>query len=179
MATCRRPSELASLKIDASHFSISPSTARFIPSRLSKTDRPGHMGPPIYIYRFLADPSLCPVEAIQTLISTRSGLKLQHPYLFFSSSPPFSALSPPAFSRLLAGVLRHADVHSRRLHFRHIPEGCQTGQRSAGGRLVKCDDLLPSLLPRRWSRCPRRPHRPQPPVDFLVLLDTICRDGWR
>ena len=112
MATCRRPSELASLKVDTTHFSISPSTARFIPSRLSKTDRPGHMGRLIYGYRFLADPSLCPVEAIRTLISTRTGLKLQHPFLFFSASPPYSALSPPAFSRLLAGVLRHADVHA-------------------------------------------------------------------
>ena len=70
------------------------------------------MGPPIYVYKFPADPSLCPVEAIQTLISTHSGLKLQHPYLFFSASLPFSALKPLAFSQLLFWVLRHADIQT-------------------------------------------------------------------
>ena len=90
------------------------------------------MGPPIYVYGFLADPSLCPVEAIRTLISTRMDLKIQH--LFFSASPPYSALSPPAFSRLLAGVLRHADVHA--------PPGSIRAASAAFLKGAKLDEVL-------------------------------------
>ena len=70
MATCRRQSELVSLRVD-NFLTLSDHSAHFIPSRLSKTDRPNHMGPPIMVYAFPADPSLCPVEAVKSLISMR------------------------------------------------------------------------------------------------------------
>ena len=90
IATCRRLSELVSLRVDDNFLFLSDHSARFIPTRLSKTDRPNHMGPPIMVYAFPADPSLCPVEAVKTVISVRRSLGLTHPYLFFASRHPFA-----------------------------------------------------------------------------------------
>ena len=62
MASSRRPSEVASLCCGSAYMVINANSVRFLPSRLSKTDRPGHLGPPILIRRspaatFLSAPS--------------------------------------------------------------------------------------------------------------------------
>ena len=51
MASLRRPSELASLRCSPAFMDINAVSVRFLPSCLSKMDRPGHMGPPILIRR--------------------------------------------------------------------------------------------------------------------------------
>ena len=112
VAICRRLSELVSLRVDDNFLLLSDFSARFIPTRLSKTDRPNHMGPPIMVYSFPADPTLCPVEAVQTLVKVRHSLGLSHPYLFFTSSRPFVPLSIASFRGLIAAVLRQADIHA-------------------------------------------------------------------
>ena len=142
MATCRRPSEIASLRVDSYFMTLSTHSARFIPTGLSKTDRPGHMGPPILVYAFPADPSLCPVEAIRSLLAVRDSLRLSHPFLFFSSSPPFAPLSAPSFRRLLARVLRRAGVHA--------PPG-STRAASASSAFLRGADLADVLRAGDWS----------------------------
>ena len=55
------------------------------------------------VYSFPADPTLCPVEAVKTLISVRHSLGLSHPYLFFASRRPFAPLSIASFRGVIAG----------------------------------------------------------------------------
>ena len=62
MASSRHPSEVVLLRCGAAFMIINADSVRFLPSRLSKTDRPGHLGPPILIRRspgttFLSAPS--------------------------------------------------------------------------------------------------------------------------
>ena len=142
MATCRRPSEIASLRVDINFMTLSAQSARFVPTRLSKTDRPGHMGPPIVVYAFPADPFLCPVEAIRSLLAVRDSLGLSHSFLFFSSSSPFAPLSAPSFRRLLARVLRQAGVHA--------PPG-STRAASASSAFLRGADLADVLRAGDWS----------------------------
>ena len=154
MATCRRPSELASLRVDSHYMTLSAHAVRFIPSALSKTDRPGHMGPPLLVYAFPADPSLCPVRSIQSLLAVRDSLRLSHTFLFFSSSPPFGPLSASGFRRLLARVLRLAGVHA--------PPG-STRAASASAAFLRGADLADVLRAGDWSNA-------------LTFFHHYCRD---
>ena len=110
MASARRPSELASFRISPQFFSANATSARFVPSRLSKTDRPDHMGPAIVIYRLADCPSLCPVRSTEQLVAARSTLDINHDFLFCADSAPFAPLSTPAFSRRISWVLRRAGI---------------------------------------------------------------------
>ena len=142
VATCRRLSELVSLRVDDNFLFLSDFSARFIPSRLSKTDRPNRMGPPIMLYSFPADPTLCPVEAVQTLVKVRHSLGLSHPYLFFASLRPFAPLSIASFRGLIAGVLRQADIHA--------PPGT-TRSASASTAFLRGADLADVLRAGDWT----------------------------
>ena len=110
MASTRRPSELAGLRISTSYLSINSTSARFVPTRLNKTDKAGHMGKPIIVYRLSADPSLCPVAAVESLISLREEEDIPHDYLFCEDKAPFKRLSTSAFSRRIGWILRQAGV---------------------------------------------------------------------
>ena len=142
MASCRRLSELASLRVDSGHMTILGHAVRFIPSALSKTDRPGHMGPPIYIYAFEADPSLCPVASIRSLLAARDHLGLSHSFLFFDASSPFGPLTTSGLRRLLARVLRLAGVHA--------PPG-STRAASASAAFLRGAKLADVLRAGDWS----------------------------
>ena len=63
---------------------MSSSCVRFIPSQLSKTDRPSHMGPPIVISRLPVsnDDSICPVAALEKLLVKREQLNIAHDFIF-------------------------------------------------------------------------------------------------
>ena len=110
MASARRPSELASFRISPQFFSSNATSARFVPTRLSKTDRPDHMGPAIIVYRLADCPSLCPVKSTEELISARSSLDIHHDFLFCADSSPYAPLSTSAFSRRISWVLQRAGV---------------------------------------------------------------------
>jgi uncharacterized protein YndB with AHSA1/START domain len=47
IATAKRPSELVALLCDDNHFWWEGENLRFVPSRLVKTDRAGHLAPPL------------------------------------------------------------------------------------------------------------------------------------
>jgi hypothetical protein len=47
IATAKRPSELVTLLCDDNHFQWEGENLRFVPSHLTKTDRPGHLAPPL------------------------------------------------------------------------------------------------------------------------------------
>jgi hypothetical protein len=49
IAIAKRAHELASLLSDANHFRWEGDAIRFTPTRLTKTDRPGHLCPPFYV----------------------------------------------------------------------------------------------------------------------------------
>jgi hypothetical protein len=49
LATAKRASELVALLRDDNHFRWKDENIHFIPSCLTKTDRPGHLSPPFYI----------------------------------------------------------------------------------------------------------------------------------
>ena len=110
MASSRRPSEISSFRISPQFFSSNATSARFVPTRLSKTDRPDHMSPAITVYRLLDDPSLCPVVATEQLIAARAPLAINHDYLFCAESAPYAPLSTSAFSRRISWILMRAGV---------------------------------------------------------------------
>jgi hypothetical protein len=49
IATAKRPSELVALLCDDNHFRWEGEYIRFVPSCLTKSDRPGHLAPPFYV----------------------------------------------------------------------------------------------------------------------------------
>ena len=112
MASSRRPSEIASLKCSPELMILSDDKVRFLPSKLSKTDRQSHLGPPIVIMRLppTSDNSPCPVEALRELLRFRSKLHLSHDFIFTSCAPPFKPLSTAAFSDLLRACFRRAGI---------------------------------------------------------------------
>ena len=110
LASARRPSELASLRCDAAYMIINADHARFLPSRLSKTDRQRHLGPPIIIRRLPDDVSLCPVAAIEELLRLRHTLDIAHASLFSSLSAPYPPISVSTFSGMIRWVFRRAGI---------------------------------------------------------------------
>ena len=110
LASARRPSELSSLRCDAAFMIINDSHVRFLPSRLSKTDRQRHLGPPILIDRLPDDVSLCPVAAIEELLRLRRAQNIAHRFLFSSLSAPHPPISVSSFSGLIRWVFRRAGI---------------------------------------------------------------------
>jgi hypothetical protein len=49
LTTAKRPAELVALLCDYNHFQWEGENLRFVPSCLTKTDRPGHLSPPFYV----------------------------------------------------------------------------------------------------------------------------------
>jgi hypothetical protein len=49
LTTAKRPSELVALLCNDTHFRWEGENLRFVPSCLTKTDRPGHLAPPFYV----------------------------------------------------------------------------------------------------------------------------------
>ena len=82
MASARRPSELALSRVSPQFFSSNATSARFVPTRLSKTDHPDRMGPAIIVYRLADCPSLCPVKSTEEIISAHSSRNIHHYFLF-------------------------------------------------------------------------------------------------
>jgi hypothetical protein len=108
LTTAKRPSELVALFCDDNHFRWEGENLRFVPSRLTKTDRPGHLTPPFYVKPWKEDLCVCPVETVRLILLERDRLRLQHSAIFFSwtfltslwTPLPSKAASVIALSRL-------------------------------------------------------------------------------
>ena len=111
MASARRPSELASFKFSSNFMILSGDSVRFLPSKLSKTDRVGHLGPAIRIAR-LPFKEHCPVNALEDYLLFRSSLALRHDYLFVKLSFPYAPLSTSSFSSHISALFRSAGIHA-------------------------------------------------------------------
>ena len=110
MATSRRPSELAALRCDAAFMILSADQVRFLPSRLSKTDRQRHLGPPIVVRRLPPPDSSCPVASLEGLLRSRDAMGIRHACVFSSSAPPHDPISVSSFSGLLRWVFQRAGI---------------------------------------------------------------------
>jgi hypothetical protein len=101
LATAKRASELVALLCDDTHFRWEGENLRFIPSRLTKTDRPGHLTPPFYVKPWKDDLCICPVETVRLILKERDRLRLDHSALFFRWTFPHQPMDAAAFGRCL------------------------------------------------------------------------------
>ena len=122
MASSRRPSEVAALKCSPAFMTLSPEKVRFLPPRLSKTDRQTHLGPPIEISRLprSTPQSPCPVEALEALLSFRSRLSILHDNVFSLPSSPSVPIDVAHFSALIKDCFRRAGVSAPPGSTRHM-----------------------------------------------------------
>jgi hypothetical protein len=59
LTTAKRAAELVALLCDDTHFRWEGELIPFVPSRLTKTDRPGHLAPPFYVKPWKEDLCVC------------------------------------------------------------------------------------------------------------------------
>jgi hypothetical protein len=93
----RRLSELFGLKCDDKHIQIYDDFVQLVPASLSKTDRVGHLGPPICLRSWRDDASICPVAIIRALLEERAVLDIRHDRLFFDVRRPDSIMTLETF----------------------------------------------------------------------------------
>jgi hypothetical protein len=111
IATAKRAHELASLLSDANHFRWEGDVIRFTPTRLTKTDRPGHLCPPFYVKPWKDDLSICPVETVRLILLERDRLCLQHDAIF-SWIHPHKQLDAATFNRCIQHCLIQAGIQA-------------------------------------------------------------------
>jgi hypothetical protein len=71
LTTAKRTSELAALMCDDNHFRWEGENLRFFPSRLTKTDHPGHFAPPFYVKPWKEVLCVCPVGTVRLFLLER------------------------------------------------------------------------------------------------------------
>ena len=144
VASARRPSELASLRCSAAFMIIGGDRVRFLPSRLSKTDRSQHLGPPIVVRRLPPEDSAsCPVSALEQLLQRRRELGIAHDFIFCDFHAPYSPISTTAFSDRLRWALRRAGISA--------PPG-STRSVSVSDAFARGVDIQTVLHAGDWSR---------------------------
>jgi hypothetical protein len=97
LATAKRAFELVALLCDDTHFRWEGDNLRFVPSRLTRLDRPGHLTPPFYVKPWKDGLCVCPVETVRLILKERDRLHLHHSAVFFSWSFPQHPLDAAAF----------------------------------------------------------------------------------
>ena len=112
IVSARRPSEVSALRCDPNHLILGDDFIRFIPARLSKTDRQSHLGPPIVIKPWKEDRSICPVDAVRHILSERRRLEISHSQLFFDWNAPFEPMDTLKFSRCIKWCLDQAGIQA-------------------------------------------------------------------
>jgi hypothetical protein len=112
LTTAKRPSILVALLCDDNHFRWEGDNLRFVPSRLTKTDRPGHLAPPFYVKPWKEDLCICPVETVRLILIEHDRLHLQHSAIFFSWTFPHKPLVAAAFERCISYCLVKAGIQS-------------------------------------------------------------------
>ena len=88
LATARRASDLMALLCVDAHIRREDWILRFIPSDLTKTDRPGRLTPPFCVKPWKDDLCVCPVESVRLILKERDWLRLQLGAFFFRWSFP-------------------------------------------------------------------------------------------
>ena len=118
---------------------------RFLPSRLSKTDRQSHLGKPIEVFRLPAsqDASVCPVEVLEEYLQRRQELDVTHDYVFCAFDLPHGPISTAVFSDRLRWVMRRAGIVA--------PPG-STRSISVSDAFARGVDLAEVLRAGDWSR---------------------------
>jgi hypothetical protein len=112
IATAKRPSELVALLCNDNHFRWEGENLCFVLSRLTKTDRPGHLAPPFYGKSWKEDLSVCPAETVRLIFLERDRLRLQHNAIFFSWTFPHKPLDAAAFERCIQFCLVKAGIQA-------------------------------------------------------------------
>jgi hypothetical protein len=126
LTTAKRAAELVALLCDYAHFRWEGENHRFVPSRLTKTDRPGYLTPPFYVKPWKDDLCVRPVETVKThsegarpLVSTTQCTVLQ------LDLPPssFGRCYLRTLHQVLLGEGRHPGC--TRVHQEHCRVGCR------------------------------------------------------
>jgi hypothetical protein len=112
LTTAKRAAELVALLCDDTHFHKEGDNLRFVPSRLTKTDRPGHLTPPFYVKPWKDNLCVCPVETIRLILKERDRLHLQLSAVFFSWTFPHHPLDAAAFERCIRYCLVKAGIQA-------------------------------------------------------------------
>jgi hypothetical protein len=112
LTTAKGASELVALLCDDTHFQWEGKLLRFVPSRLTKMDRPGNLAPPFYVKPWKEDLCVCPVETIRLILRERDRLCLQHSAVFFSWTFPHKPLDAAAFERFIRYCLVKAGIQA-------------------------------------------------------------------
>jgi hypothetical protein len=136
ITSARRLSELFSLKCTGQHIQINDDFVQLVPASLSKTDRVGHLGPPIRLRAWKEDSSICPVAIIRTLLEERVMLDIRHDRLFFDVHRPDTVMSLESFRGCISRCLQEACIEA-------LPGSMRdTVVSSALGRGVCMGDIL-------------------------------------
>jgi hypothetical protein len=112
LTTAKRAAELVALLCDDAHFRWEGENLCFVPSRLTKTDRPGHLTLPFYVKPWKDDLCVCPVETVRLILKERDHFYLQHSALFFSWTFPHHPLDAAAFERSIKYCLVKAGIQA-------------------------------------------------------------------
>jgi hypothetical protein len=112
LTTAKRASDLVALLCDDTHFRWVGDLLCFVPSRLTKMDRPGHLAPPFYVKPCKEDLCVCLVETIKLILKERDRLRLQHSAVFFSWTYPHKPLDAAAFECCIRYCLVKAGIQA-------------------------------------------------------------------
>jgi hypothetical protein len=102
--------ELFVLFSDNVHLQFQGVLLRITPSRLSKTDRPGHVGKPYFIRPWAEDLSICPVNTVRLILEKKMHLHVRHNFLFFHWTPPYNPMDVDSFQRCVGHCLTHSGI---------------------------------------------------------------------
>jgi hypothetical protein len=112
LATAKRAVELVALLCVDTHFCWEGVNLRFVPSRLTRSDRPGHLTPPFYVRPWKGGLCVCPVGTVRLILKKRDRLHLHHGAVFFSWSFPEHPLDAAAFVRCIRYCLVKAGIQA-------------------------------------------------------------------
>jgi hypothetical protein len=143
---------------DDNHFRWERENLRFVPSRLTKTDRSGHHAPPFYVKPWKEDLCVCPVETVHLILLERDRLGLQHSAVFFSWSFPHHPLNAAAVERCLQFCLVKAGISATPASTRSIAASAALAGSASLGDVLRLGD---------WSNASTTPSRYIPHF-FLV-----------
>jgi hypothetical protein len=140
LTTAKRPSELVALLWDDTHFLWEGELLRFVPSQLTKTDRPGHLAPLFYVKPWKEDLCVCPVETIRLILLERDRLRLQHSAIFFSWTFPHKPLDAAAFERCLRYCLVKAGIQATPGSTRSVVASAALASSASLGEVLRLGD---------------------------------------
>jgi hypothetical protein len=140
LATAKRASELVALLSNDNHFRWEGENICFIPSRLTKTDHPGHLSPPVYVKPWKEDLCVCTVETVRLILLERNCLCLQHSAIFFSWIFPHKPLNAAAFNRCIQFCLVKAGIQATSGSTRSVAVSAALASSASLGDVLRLGD---------------------------------------